>query len=180
MGVSPCSGRNLFFCLFLAGVSDSRTDRPGRNSPGGFLPSGSRAHSRALAAFLVCTHGALDLDRAGNVECIVLGRHGGFGLASAEPLASRDAGPLLGLFSFLHSRGPGLLQLPIRRDVARSRIHFVILCATRVPSRVGANPSRFACQSFPSAVGMVPDLLRVRDGENPEWRSRMAPFHCDG
>jgi len=165
--LSPRSGRNLFFRFFFVGVSDSRTDRPTRDSSCGRLPSGRRSVPRTLAASLVCAYRALAFQRAGDVERAVLGRHGGVGASSAELVASWDAGNLLCLFSFFHRRGSGFLELPVGRDVARSRIHLLVLCAARISPRAGAKPSCLACQSFPSAMGMVPDLLRVWNGEDP-------------
>ena len=180
LAISARCGRHLFFCVFFAGLSDSRFNRAARNSTRWPLPSGGRAIPRTLAAIVVCAYCSLVFQWSVDAERAVLGRHGGFGASCFEFLAPRNAGHMLCLFSFLHRRGAGFFQLPIGRHVIGSWIHLLVLCATRIAPRAGANPSALACEPLPSPVGMVSDLLRIRDGEDSERRSRMAPFHCHG
>src|SRR5579863_2155352 len=160
------SGGYLFFRFFLAGLPDPRSDRTTRNSARRSLPSGGRAIPGALAAILVCAYGSLAFQWPSDAERAVLGGHDGLGASRAEPVASGNACRLFCLFSFLHRRGTGFFQLPIRWHVAGSGFYFVVLCATWLFPGARAKPCGLARQPFPSAVGMVPYLLRVWDGED--------------
>src|SRR5271169_5414163 len=91
VAVSSSAGRHLFLGIFLAGLSDPRSDRTSRNSSRRRLSSGCRTITRALAKSLVLAHDSLVVKRERHVERAVLGRPGSVAAARVELLAARDA-----------------------------------------------------------------------------------------
>ena len=70
--------------------------------------------------------------------------------------------------------------LSVGRHVAGSGIHRAIFRAAGLAARVGRAESAFAREPFSAAVGMVPDLFRIRRRENRKRRSGVAAIHRDG
>src|SRR6185437_1600098 len=104
---------HLFLGLFLSRLSDSRSDRPCRHSPGRKLPSADSSSAWSLAAILVCANFPLGFEWKRTASRAVLGRPGGFAIDSSEHLAASHAAGVLHMFPFVCQRGAGFLRLSV-------------------------------------------------------------------
>src|SRR5690242_17576255 len=109
----------LLLRVFLARLSNSRTDRPARYSARRRIPPGGRRALRTRR-LLVCAHAALDRKRPAHGGGNLLGGHARLRPADFERVAPRHAGNLLRVFPLLRQCGTGLFRVPIRRHAARS------------------------------------------------------------
>ena len=180
LAVSACPGRNLLFRFLFPRVPDPRIDWPTRNFTRGLLPSGYCPLARTVGAGVVRANAALVFERVRDADWTVLGRNDRVGTVNSQPVATGNAGDLFSLFFVFCECGTGFLGLSVRRHAAGSWIHFVVLRAARTAARIGTCESGIARQSFPPAMGMVSDLFRIGDGEDPGWRSGVAQLYGDG
>src|SRR5215469_15905263 len=97
-----------------------------------------------------------------------------------EYLASRCAGCVLCVLPLVRERGAGFLGLPIRRNAVGGRIYLVVFCSPRPSAGTRERSSSVAREFISAAMGMVPDLLRVRHGEAGQRRYRVAKLHRYG
>src|ERR1700730_12917826 len=86
---------------------------------------------------MVCSDTALVFEWPAHADGNLLGGHDCFVTAGAEFLASGNACSLFRVFPFVRQCRAGFLGLSIGWNVARSRVHFLILCAGRISARVG-------------------------------------------
>jgi len=150
---------DLLLGVFLARISNQRTDRSPRDSSGPALPSSRRSIRRTVGKIVVCPEPALVFEQLRHVDRDLLDRDDRIGFAHSEPLAARDARYQLRVLSLIRQRSAGLFQLSVRRDVARSGFHFVVLRAAGIASRTRGRAPRIASKSLPAAMGVVPNLL---------------------
>src|ERR1700736_1807538 len=129
---------------------------------------------------MVCAYRAVDFERPAYFNGVVLGWHGRFIVAGTESVAAGDAGDLFCVLPVFCERGAGFFRLSIGRHAAGSGLHRAFLCAVRLASWFWACVATNARQSVPAAMGMAPHLLRVRCGEDYEWRSAVAALYGDG
>src|SRR5437660_6498930 len=150
---------HLFFCIFLAGVSDPWAHRSPRDPPGKRISAGGGAlvgpHS-----LLVRANAALVFGRLADANSSVLGGHGGIAIVNFQCVAAPNARDLFRVLSFVRERRPGFFWLSIRRHAARSWIHCTFLCSGRISPGLGRSAAAFAGQPVPLAMGVVSDLLR--------------------
>src|SRR5205823_5743661 len=94
--------------------------------------------------------------------------------------AARDARDLFRLFLVVRERCTGFLWLSVRRYAARSWIHLAFLCPSGYPPRLGRSAAANTRQSLPSAMGVVPHLLRIGHRKDRQRRSPVAQPDRDG
>src|SRR5579864_6401040 len=92
LDLSPPTGRNLFFRVFLSCVSDSRPHRSARDSFGRQLSSRRGPIAWLLATPVVCPYPALVFEQFRDVERDLLGGHARVFAAGLERMAARHAG----------------------------------------------------------------------------------------
>src|SRR5579884_1265399 len=102
MALSAGSRRHLLLGILLAGIPDTRSDRPARNSSGGTLPSGSRPVTGTVGAAVVCADALMDFERLRNAERTLLGGNARFRTAVLQSVAPGNAGHLLRVLSIIH------------------------------------------------------------------------------
>src|SRR6185369_2770725 len=134
----------------------------------------------ALGTNSVCADLAVAWERSTPAARLVLDWDARLRRAGLEYVATGHAGNLLCLLSFVHLRGAGFFELPVRWNAARSGLHFFVLCPTWISARVGATAPSVSRLAVPAAMGMVPNLLSIWRGQIVEWRSRMATLHRYG
>src|ERR1700722_2090064 len=171
---------HLFFCILLPCVSNPWSHRAKWHSTRERLSPGRNTNFWTRTGDMVCAYRAVVFERSADVNGVVLGRDGRFIAVGAESVAARHAGDLFCVLSVFCERGAGFFRLPIGRHAAGSGIYFSFLRAVRAASWFWAVVTPIACQPVPAAMGMVPHLLRIRRGQDDEWRSGVAAFHGDG
>ena len=159
MAFSAHARRNLFFCIFLVGVSDPRADRPEWHLAHWRLSSGSRTYAGTFAAIVVRTHAAVVVKWIADADGPLLGRDDCFVSAFSKRLAARDAGRLLCLLPFFCECGTGFFRISVGWHVVGGGIYFVLLRAIETTAWVGSDTSAVAGQLIPAAMGMGSDLL---------------------
>jgi hypothetical protein len=161
LDVSSRPGTDLFFRLLLIAFPDQGVDRPRRH------PARKGIHRRGTqcvsghVSLLVCTHALLALLEQPHAHADLLAGSGSFAPGRVESVAARHSFCLFRVLSFLHYSSTGFRLLPVRRDVAGSGLHLPFLRATRIAAEIWRVASAIAGQSFPAALGMVPDLFRI-------------------
>src|ERR1700693_1195187 len=171
---------HLFFCVLLPCVSNSRAYGPKWDSTRERLSPSRNTNLRTRTGNMVCAYHAVVFERPARVNGVVLGRDGRFIVVGAESVAARHAGDLFCVLSVFCERGAGFFRLPVGRHAAGSGIYLSFLRAVRTASWFWAAVTPHARQPVPAAMGMVSHLLRIRCGEDDEWRSGVAAFHGDG
>ncbi len=131
--------------------------------PHGILPAQRLSHgccaAARLVALLVCALPLLDLVERRGADDRHLDRPHCFGRRLLQSLAAPQLLSLLDLLPLVCRRIQHLLQLSIRRHVARSRNYRVVLCAARLAARLGRGTSTLAREPVAAAVGVVSHLL---------------------
>src|ERR1700688_1001733 len=171
---------HLFFCVLLPCVSNPWAHRAKWDSTRERLSPSRNTNLWTRTWDMVCAYRAVVFERSADVNGVVLGRDGRFIVVGAESVAARHANDLFCVLSVFCEPGAGFFRLPVGRHAARSGIYFSFLRAVRTASRFWAIVIPNARQPVPAAMGMVSDLLRIRRGEDDEWRSGVAAFHGDG
>src|SRR5437667_11050039 len=174
------AGPHLFFCVLLTRLSDSRSHRAARNLACQRLPGSSRPVPWPPCPPVVCTYAALVFKQLAYVAGVVLDGDVCIALACLEYLAARDARDLFRLFLVVRERCTGFLWLSVRRYAARSWIHLAFLCPSGYPPRLGRSAAANTRQSLPSAMGVVPHLLRIGHRKDRQRRSPVAQLDRDG
>ena len=174
------AGPHLFFCVLLTRLSDSRSHRAAGNPACQRLPPSSRPVPWPPCPPVVRTYAALVFKQFAIVAGVVLGRNVCIAGTGSESLAARDAHDLLRLFLVVRERGTGFLWLSVRRYAARSWIHLAFLCPSGYPPRLGRSAAANTRQSLPSAMGVVPHLLRIGHRKDRQRRSPVAQPDRDG
>src|SRR4029077_9587132 len=116
---------------------------------------------RAIRAcgLLVCADAAVAFERYAHAHRNLLGRDDRLRLAGLEFVATGHAGDLFCVLSLVRERGTGFFRLSVGWNAARSWLHLLILCAGRIPARVGRRKQAIARKLVPAGVGMFPYLL---------------------
>src|ERR1700756_2057131 len=136
LALSSRAGGHLFFGVLLTGVSDSRAPRAQRFAARKFVPGAGGAVCGRVA-LLVCSHAFVAEQQRPCADGSVLGRHDPFVVVIPQSLATRHAGSLVRIVSFLRVRRAGVFRLSIGRDAALSRIYQLLFCAARMASHLG-------------------------------------------
>src|SRR3984957_10691132 len=165
---------HLFFCVLLPCVSNPRAHGAKWDSARERLSPSGNTNLWTRARNMVCAYRAVVFERSAHVNGVVLGRDGRCIVVGAESVAARHASDLFCVLSVFCERGARLFRLPVGRHAAGSRIYFSFLRAVRAASWFWAVVTPIACQPVPAAMGMVSHLLRIRRGEEDEWRLGVA------
>src|ERR1700733_16171894 len=107
---------------------------------------------------MVCTYGAVAVERAAHPGGFVLGRHGRFIAVDGEFVAAGDAGDLFCVLPVFRGRSARFFRLSVRRHVTGSGVHLTFLRARRVAAWVWAKGAADAREPVPAAMGMVSHL----------------------
>ena len=161
-------GFDLLFGFLFADFSDTRTDRPRRNSSGGEISAAGGAIARAMATAVVYAYSAVVFERLAHADGILLDWHHCFRAAGAESVAARDARHLFHLLPFVHQRGPRFFKLSVGWHVARGGNHLFVLRSWGILVRIRGSESALPGEFISAAMGVVPHLLSVRRGETAQ------------
>src|SRR5947208_8879851 len=171
----------IYFSAFFSLVFQIR----GLIGPQGILPANDYLQAVGRSPWPPCppvvrTYAALAFKQFAIVAGVVLGRNVCIAGTGSESLAACDAHDLLRLFLVVRERGTGFLWLSVRRYAARSWIHLAFLCPSGYPPRLGRSAAANTRQSLPSAMGVVPHLLRIGHRKDRQRRSPVAQPDRDG
>src|SRR5882762_10454130 len=170
------AGARLLLCVFLTGFSSSWIDRTARNSSRQGI-SASLVRTVRPCELLVRTHAVVVFERAARAHGHLLGGNDRFAASGIEFLAARHAGDLFCMFPLVRECRSGFFRLPVRWDVAGSRIPCDVSCTAWFSSGMGRRKQTFARQCFPVGLGMFPDLFRIGRGEDHGRGSAVAELH---
>ena len=170
LALPPRARRHLPLGLPLARLPDPRPHRPARSSPG-------RDYLRELAAQLgpvqrVWFAPSFLWLGAGDGALTALVVVGLRRVAPPRPSTSparrdRRRRPRVPL---VHRGRARVRDVPVRRDAARGGVPVALLRPARLASRARRRDAPVARRALPSALGVVPDLLRVGRREDREPR----------
>src|SRR6266852_1612336 len=174
LAVPARAGTHLLLRVLLPPRADRRAQRAERLVARGRVPARSRGGDAALGGDLGGADIALAGERHPRARGADLVRPRLLHPAHGERLASSHLRALHALLLELRQRRPGLLQLPVRRHVARGWIHLDVLRAGRAAAGPGRARSTQPVELVPARLGMAAHLLRVGCGQAPERRSAVA------
>src|ERR1700733_383153 len=180
MVLSALPRPDLFLGILFPDIPDQRSHRPGWFTSRARIPRSRGALFQRPATFLVCSVASVVPQRRPRARNPLLDRHACFSPAHREPLAARHARNLLCSLRLLRKRRARFFRLSIGRHASRSRLNQHVLRAAGILAGPWPHSRAITRKPVPVALGVVPDLFRIRRRQNRERRSILASSHRHG